>query len=82
MVFIVKKREILAMLTNALSLEEVKAIPLVESFLEKIRKAEVDETTRATVEEGMRHMLMETIMHSRMLIEMIKEVVESGREEY
>ena len=82
MVFIVKKHETLVMLTNALSLEEVKAIPLLESFLEKVRKADFDEVTRGKIEAGLRRMLTETVWHSRMLTEITREVVESDREEY
>jgi len=78
----VNRQQLLLMLTEALSLEEIVIIPLLEDFLRKGEKCGLDEMTKTIVEGKVRHLLGESIEHSRMLTEMIREVARSDRDAY
>jgi len=70
------------MLTEALSFEDIKVMPSLQEFLRMVGKSKLDEIVKLEAEEKVRHLLEETIWHSRMFTEMIKEVARSDREEY
>lgn len=78
----VNRQRVLIMLTEALSFEEIRAIPLLQEFLSRLGKSEIDEMVKLEAEEKARHILDETVEHARTLTDMIKEVAGSDREEY
>ncbi|MFQ6075798.1 MAG: hypothetical protein ACE5Z5_06660 [Candidatus Bathyarchaeia archaeon] len=78
----VSKQRVLIMLTEALSFEEIRATPLLQEFLRRLWKSEVDEMVKLEAEEKARHVFEETVEHSRILTEMIREVAGGGRDEY
>lgn len=73
------KQELLRMLIEALTFEEITATSQLEAFLREMRDIDIDEITKIEIEDRIRRILTETIEHSRMLTEIIKGVMSSGR---
>lgn len=81
-VTLVGKKRLLAMLTEALALEEVEVMSLLNLFLRKLRASRLDEEVKAEVEEKVIHLFGETTDHARTLTRMLREVAGSDRDEY
>ena len=70
------------MLIEALTFEEITATSQLEAFLKEVRDSDIDEITKIEIEDRIRHILTETIEHSRMLTEIIKRVMISEQNSF
>lgn len=78
----VERQELVRMLIEALSFEEITVSGRLGAFLREIRDSEMDEMTRIEIERKIGRMLEESIHHSRMLTKMVKKVMKSEQGEF
>lgn len=78
----VEKQELLRMLVEALSFEEVTVSGRLAAFLREVKGSEMDETTRSEIERKLGRMLEDAIRHSKMLTDMVKRVMKSEQGEF
>jgi len=78
----VKKQELVRMLVEALSFEEVTVSGRLVTFLREVKGSGMDETTRSEIERKLGRMLEESIRHAKMLTNMVKRVMKSEQGEF
>lgn len=85
----VSKQELMNMLIEALSFEEIAAMAPLEEFLRNYREIEIGDRTRPEhiqdeirIEEKVKRIRDETVQHSKMLTALLKRVVGSDQNEY
>jgi len=78
----VSKQELVRMLVEALSFEEVTIIARLEAFLRETRDSDMDETIKIEIDKKIGHMLVESVEHSKALTETVKKVMSSEQDEY
>lgn len=78
----VRRQELIRMLIDALSFEEITVLGRLEAFLREVRDSGMDEITRTEIERKTRRMLVESIRHSKTLTKMVRRVMKSEQNEY
>jgi hypothetical protein len=78
----VKKQELVRMLIEALSFEEVTVSGRLQTFLREVKDGTMDETTRSEIERKFGRMLEESIRHAKMLTKMVNRVMKSEQGEF
>jgi hypothetical protein len=78
----VRRQELIRMLIDALSFEEITVLGRLEAFLRDVRDSGMDEITRTEIERKTRRMLVESIRHSKTLTKMVRRVMKSEQNEY
>lgn len=78
----VRRQELVRMLIDALSFEEITVLGRLEAFLREVRDSGMDEITKTEIERKTRRMLVESIQHSKTLTKMIKRVMKSDQNEF
>ena len=78
----VRRQELVGMLIDALSFEEITVLGRLEAFLRDVRDSGMDEITKTEIERKTRRMLVESIRHSKTLTKMVKRVMKSDQNEF
>ena len=78
----VRRQELVRMLIDALSFEEITVLGRLEAFLREVRDSGMDEITKTEIERKTRRMLVESIRHSKTLTKMVKRVMKSDQNEF
>jgi len=78
----VEKQEVIRMLIEALSFEEVTVSGRLQAFLREAKDSAIDEMTKAEIERKFGRMLEESIRHSKMLTMIVKRVMKSEKDEF
>lgn len=78
----VEKQELVRMLIEALSFEEITVSGRLQAFLREVKGSELDEMAKSQIERKFGRMLEESIRHSEILTEMVKRVMKSEQDEF
>jgi len=78
----VGRQELVGMLIDALSFEEITIPARLEAFLREIRDSRMNETTKTEIERNIRRMIVESTRHSEILTKMVKRVNKSGQNDF
>ena len=69
-----KREEIIRMLTEGLSVEEISTVSNLEELRTLIEGSDLDDRAKKKMLRNLEHLLNETIEHSRTFTELIREV--------
>ena len=78
----VEKQELVRMLIEALSFEEITISGRLQAFLREVKGSQIDDITRGEIERKFGRMLEESIRHSKILTKMVKRVMKSEQDEF
>jgi len=78
----VNRQELMSMLIEALSFEEITVTSGISTLLRKLAQSGLDDATKAEATTIANHMLDETMEHSRTLSKILKMVAGGDRDEY
>ena len=78
----VGRQELVGMLIDALSFEEITVPARLEAFLREVRDSGMNETTKTEIERKIRRMIVESTRHSKILTNLVKRVMKSGQNDF
>ncbi|NIO37830.1 hypothetical protein GTO27_09025 [Candidatus Bathyarchaeota archaeon] len=71
----VHKKQLVDMLVEALSFEEITVTARLESFLKNVRDCEIDKMAKPVIESNIELMLSDSIHHSQILTGLLRKAV-------